>query len=196
MKGFGIGRFGHFVFVNHLSVGQHQFPIRITDTRLNLLAGDIGKYRAIAIGHTDFTGKGAALSKQHLRVLLQPVHHLNHALTRLLQRVGYLFQAIGHLQLCLMLIQPNQRFRLPILNLNKQQTTGRVQNNKIGVAALASDRNVVPHQIIVFEQVFQGVEQSASPVVIRARIWLRRGYFSLQSILFGYNHFNEQRNHV
>jgi hypothetical protein len=150
---------GHFVFADQAVWGQHQFLVRLRDGLVPLLAGDIGEYHPVAPRKTEIALE-AAVALHQVWVALQAVYSHQSALARLLQGVADGFEALLGINLGVTRGEALEGVQLPVFDLQKQQAPARVQDDVVGVAALAAQRNVIPDGVVVLEQAFQALAQT------------------------------------
>lgn len=159
LKSFRVGGGGHFVFTDQAVWGQHQFLVLLRDGLVPLFACDIGEDHPIAPRETELALE-ASVGLNQVRVALQAVYGHQGALARLLQGIADGFKALLGVYLGVARGQAFEGVQLPVFDLQEQQAPAGVQDDVVGVAALAAQGDVVPDGVVVLEQAFQALAQA------------------------------------
>ena len=98
---------------------------------------------------------------------------------RLFQEVTENFKALLGINLGVARGEALEGVQLPVFDLQKQQAPAGVQDDVVGVAALAAQGDVVPDGVVILEQAFQALAQT--PFAGRhaangAEAWNHRGH--------------------
>ena len=134
---------------------------------LKLLARDIGESHAVPEGKNRLALEAPAFVDQH-RIALQRIHHVEHVVAHLLERVVSRHTATISYQLDLFAACIAYRIQPPVLHLQHHNALLRMQCHEIRMPAERPDRNVVPHPGVVFEAILQPFGETQFAACIEA----------------------------
>jgi len=150
LKGLRIDALHHLILADDLMRRQHLPQVGA----IELLAGNIAQHHPVAIGKDEIALIAPGWHDQ-LGIFLQPIDQLIGTLTNLLQGIADRLEAMGGKNGRRHLIHFLDGIQLPVLHLQQQQTTQRMQDNEIRVALSLAYRQLVPAEIIILQVGFQ-----------------------------------------
>src|SRR5690606_26099825 len=97
---------------------------------------------------------------QQSRIRLKQAMYLHRIVPRLSQRVGLYHPSPLGVEHGPVTVDLGQRLRLPVLDLEDQDSPVRVQDDKVGMSVTGANGDVVPAQVIVFQLVLKALREA------------------------------------
>src|SRR6185312_8940594 len=146
-------------------LGEHLLEIGLID----LPARDIGEdgpeaERNDGPAHEAVTGR-----KQQLPIPLQRAYDIERVLSSLLKGIALPHVAATRQQFDLYLVGRDYRLQAPVLHLEHEQAVRWVDDDEVRMPAARADREIVPNDSVLFEEVLEALRKAQLAACVEAR---------------------------